>query len=156
MIYISACYELLFDKDVDVGIIYVQVQIQCSSPTAGLEAVKSIHTVCMKYASFRHESSCNKQALIDYTYDVVLCLSLLFLQPFNKLCPEIIAKAQARDRHKISQNSATSVGDARAGTYIPSLVTMRYVPLGSNSPTIFPDLSTSMLPRISSGHAILP
>lgn len=41
-------------------------------------------------------------------------------------------------------------------TYIPSLVMMRYVPLVWKSPTIFPCPSTSILPRMSSGQAILP
>lgn len=41
-------------------------------------------------------------------------------------------------------------------TYIPSLVTMRYVPLGSSLPTTSPCSSTSTLPKMSSGHAMRP
>lgn len=41
-------------------------------------------------------------------------------------------------------------------TYIPSFVRILYVPLGSSLPTISPLALTSTLPRISSGHAILP
>lgn len=41
-------------------------------------------------------------------------------------------------------------------TYIPSFVRTLYVPLGWAFPTTWPEPLTSMLPRMSSGHAILP
>lgn len=89
---------------------------------------------------------------------ILLNLLFKFQQSLHHLGPHKVGQPQSV-LPVSNRNFLNTLLTTRKNTHTPSLVTMRYVPLSCHAP--FPPLnaplpSTSTLPKISSGQAILP